>query len=177
MGNKIIPGQVFPDILVKDLNDNVVNLKNNSNSHWKLIVVYRGQHCYLCTDFLKTLESLKDQFKKINVDIVVVSADSKLQLKEHQKILNVSFPIAYGLTIKDINILGGYASKPRTEQETDHDFSEPCLFVVNEKNEVQIVDISNTAFTRIDLHLLLKGVSIIKDPENPYPIRGTLLCN
>lgn len=69
--------------------------------------------------------------------------------------------------------LGLYISVPRSEKETDHPFAEPGLFVVNDKNEVQVVDISNASFARPELETLVSGLRFIRDPENNYPIRGT----
>jgi hypothetical protein len=63
---------------------------------------------------------------------------------------------------------------PRSEQETDHNFSEPGLFVVNENGELHVVDLSNNPFIRPELGALTRGLAWIRDPNNHYPIRGTL---
>lgn len=70
--------------------------------------------------------------------------------------------------------LGLYISHPRSAQETDHPFAEPGLFVVNEKGQVQVLDISNGPFVRPELGILLSGLGFIRNPENNYPIRGTV---
>ena len=69
--------------------------------------------------------------------------------------------------------LGVYISYPRSEKETDHPFAEPGLFVINEKGQVQVVDISNNPFVRPELEELVNGIDWIKNPDNDYPIRGT----
>jgi len=46
--------------------------------------------------------------------------------------------------------LGLYISKPRSDKETDHNFAEPALFVVNEKNDIHIAEIANAPFVRPD---------------------------
>ena len=107
------------------------------------------------------------------MDFVAVSGDSADQLKAHLDKLEVSFPFLYGLSIDQMNALGLYISHPRSEQETDHPFPEPGLFVINEKGQVQVVDISNNPFVRPALSQLVSGLSWIKNPENNYPIRGT----
>ena len=66
-----------------------------------------------------------------------------------------------------------YISVPRSEQETDHNFAETGLFVINEEDTVQVVDIANNPFVRPDLEALVNGLSWIRNPENNYPIRGT----
>ncbi len=69
--------------------------------------------------------------------------------------------------------MGLYISIPRSEKETDHPFPEPGVFVINEKGQVQIADISNNPFVRPELEALVSGIAWIKNPENNYPIRGT----
>ena len=64
-------------------------------------------------------------------------------------------------------------SAPRSEQETDHNFAEPGLFVINADGQVQVVDQSNNPFARPDLEVLVSGLEWIRKPENNYPIRGT----
>lgn len=84
----------------------------------------------------------------------------------------MTFPIAYGLTVSQMEQLGLYISEPRSEKETDHLFAEPGLFVINDKGQLQIVDISNGPFVRPELEVLLSGIGFIRDPNNHYPIRG-----
>ena len=79
-----------------------------------------------------------------------------------------------GLTLEQMQDLGLYISIPRSEKETDHDFAEPGLFVINSDGQVQVVDISNNPFARPDLEVFVSGLEWIRAPENNYPIRGTL---
>ena len=105
--------------------------------------------------------------------MVAVSGDSKAQLDEHLDDLSITFPIAYGLSQEDMEKLGLYISKPRSDKETDHNFAEPALFVVNEKNDIHIAEIANAPFVRPDLEQLVSGLEFIRNPDNNYPIRGT----
>ena len=102
-----------------------------------------------------------------------VSGDSKAQLDEHLEELSITYPIAYGLSQEDMAKLGLYISTPRSEKETDHNFAEPALFVLNEKNEIHIAEIANAPFVRPDLEQLVSGLEFIRNPDNNYPIRGT----
>ena len=70
--------------------------------------------------------------------------------------------------------LGLYISNPRSEAETDRPFSEPGLFVINASNQVQLIDISNAPFVRPELNAIINGLAFIRNPDNQYPIRGTL---
>lgn len=174
MHSSIAAGSLFPSLTVTGLDGVEVDLgKISDKADWKLVVVYRGKHCPLCTKYLNLLETYKDRIAKNGVEIVAVSADSKAQVEAHSADLEVSFPLYYGLTIEQMKTLGLYLSNPRSEKETDHVFSEPGLFVINEKNQIQLVDISNGPFARPEIGVLAGGLEFIKAPENDYPIRGT----
>jgi peroxiredoxin len=172
---KLKAGDPFPDISVTLDGGETVSLTQTQQAgcDWKLIVVYRGQHCPMCTRYLNTLEQVKHTLQETGVDIIAVSADSQAQLTQHKQALNVSFELAYGLTLEQMEQMGLYISNPRSAQETDHRFAEPGLFVVNEKNELHVVDISNNPFVRPDIATLISGLQWIRNPENHYPIRGT----
>ncbi|MGR5238752.1 peroxiredoxin-like family protein [Vibrio alfacsensis] len=174
--SKFKAGERFPSISLPTFDGSTIELgKPTENADWRLVVVYRGKHCPLCTRYLNELEGLKAKYLEAGVDIVAVSADSKEQVAQHMDQLSVSFPIAYGLTVDQMQTLGLYISEPRSEKETDHLFSEPGLFVVNDKGQVQVIDISNGPFARPDLNVLLSGLTFIRNPDNNYPIRGTYL--
>lgn len=169
---KIRAGSQFPDIQVPMLDGEMKTLGKPENGHdWKLVVVYRGKHCPICTKYLNQLETVKSSFADAGVDIIAVSGDSKQQLEAHLEELDISFPIAYGLTVEQMNTLGLYISDPRSEKETDHPFAEPGVFVINAKEEIQIIDISNAPFARPELEALANGLSFVR--KNDYPIRGT----
>lgn len=171
---KLNAGDSFPSISVKTLSDNSIKLgQRQAGADWQMVVVYRGQHCPMCTKYLNQLESKREDFLKAGVEIVAVSADSKQQVESHLDDITVNFPLAYGLTIEQMQQLGLYLSDPRSPEETDHVFPEPGLFVINDKQKLHVVDISNNPFVRPELENLLSGLNWIKDPKNNYPIRGT----
>lgn len=172
--NKFKAGDQFPVIELPTLSGDKITLGTpQMDSDWQMVVVYRGKHCPLCTRYLNEIEKLKGDFQKLGVDIAAVSADSESQAAEHMAELVVSYPIAYGLSIEQMQQLGLYISHPCSAQETDHPFAEPGLFVVNEKGQVQVLDISNGPFVRPELGVLLSGLGFIRNPANNYPIRGT----
>ena len=172
--SKISAAAVFPALTVKDTDNNEVFLgQRNSDSGWKMVVIYRGKHCPICTKYLNQLEDYKQRLADIDVELVAVSADSAEQLQEHQQKLAVSYPLYHGLNVEQMRGLGLYISEPRSEQETDHPFAEPALFVINSEGRIQIVDIANAPFSRPAPETLVSGLEFIRDPANDYPIRGT----
>ncbi len=171
---KIQAGSGFPAVQVNALDGSVDDIgKPTGGAEWKMVVVYRGQHCPLCTKYLNKLEGFKQRLADVSVDLAAVSGDSHEQLQSHLEKLDVSFPLYYGLTIEQMQDLGLYISHPRSPKETDHPFAEPGLFVINADHQVQVVDISNNPFVRPELDALVSGIEWIKNPDNNYPIRGT----
>jgi peroxiredoxin len=174
MSEKIAAGTPFPRIELPTLEGQQLMLAEPADGcRWKLIVIYRGRHCPLCTRYLQLLNGLRRRFYALGIDLVAASADSLEQATEHQSRMNLKFPLVYGLTEMQMAELGLYVSTPRSDKESDHPFAEPGLFVVNADNRVQVVDISNGPFARPELETLLGGLSFIMDPANNYPIRGT----
>ncbi len=172
--NKLHAGARFPEVQATLLNGEITPLSRPSGDRdWKLVIVYRGKHCPLCTKYLNELEQHIPSLYAAGVDVIAVSGDSKEQLKSHLEKLNVSFPLAYGLTQEQMQELGLYISVPRSEKETDHNFAEPGLFVINQDGNIQVIDISNNPFIRPSLSELVSGINWIRAPENNYPIRGT----
>ncbi|MCH2039472.1 MAG: redoxin family protein [Saccharospirillaceae bacterium] len=169
---KFEAGSTFPSITKSTLEGTTRDLsKPLEGKDWQMLVVYRGRHCPLCTRFLNQLTEYKSRLEAINIDLVAVSGDSKAQLKEHTSRLDVDFPLFYGLSLEEMKSLGLYISHPRSDQETDHPFAEPGLYVINEHGTLQVVDISNNPFVRPDLDNLISGLEWIR--SNNYPIRGT----
>ncbi len=169
---KFEAGATFPSIIKANSEGLTRDLsKPLDGKDWQMIVVYRGRHCPLCTRFLNQLANYKLRLDAINIDLVVVSGDSKEQLQEHKSRLEVNFPLFYGLSLEEMKSLGLYISHPRSQQETDHPFSEPGLYVINELGTLQVVDISNNPFVRPDIENLVSGLEWIRN--NDYPIRGT----
>jgi len=147
------------------------NVHIGGRDRWQLVVAYRGKHCPICKRYLKGLEELKDEYAAQEVEIVAISGDPLEKAEPDVAEMGLTFPVGYGLTPTQMHELGLYVSHPRSEQETDRDFNEPGLFVVNPEGQLQIVDISNAPFARPDLKGILNGISFIR--ERGYPIRGT----
>lgn len=172
MNKTTAPANIMPTLTANDIAGNSFDLtERQTELPWKMIVIYRGKHCPLCTKQLNALAKIKDDYTQAGIEIAAVSADSQEQLNEHLKDLEVNFPLYSGLTLEQMTDLGVYISEPRNENETNHPFSEPAIFVLNEKNQIQILDKSNAPFSRPDLSALLSGIKFIR--ENDYPIRGT----
>lgn len=171
---KPLVGEIFPKITVPKVGGGEIELGAPSDGHdWQLVVVYRGRHCPICTRYLKELDGIVADLGKIGIDVVAVSADPEERASNQIAEAGAGFPVGYDLSIPQMRELGLYVSDPRSAAETDRQFSEPGLFVVNNEGKLQVADISNAPFARPALSSVLMGLSFIKNPDNNYPIRGT----
>ncbi|MCW9035274.1 MAG: AhpC/TSA family protein [Rhodospirillales bacterium] len=172
--SKLKAGAKFPVITVEKLGGGEITLSTPSSGFdWKLVVVYRGKHCPICTRYLGELNDALSDFNALGIDVVAVSADPQDKTTDQMALVNPNFDVGYNLTIEQMQKLGLYISQPRSAQETDRPFAEPGLFLINGDGNLQVIDISNAPFARPDLKSLLKGFKFIRNPENNYPIRGT----
>ncbi|WP_076417916.1 peroxiredoxin-like family protein [Colwellia sp. UCD-KL20] len=172
---KLSAGQTFPALSIDKLDGGKLDFLNPKGDYdWLLVVVYRGKHCPLCTQYLSTLNELLPKFNELGVDVVAMSADPKEKALIQINEVKPNFEIGYDLSIEQMQTLGLYISNPRSEAETDRPFAEPGLFVINSSSEIQLIDISNAPFLRPELMSVIRGLGFIRNPENQYPIRGTL---
>ncbi len=130
--------------------------------------MYRGKP--LCKTYLGTLNEMLDDFYEASVAVATLSADPQEKAQAEVTENGWKFPVGYDLSVAQMRELGLYVSNPHSPQETDRPFAEPALFVINPGGSVQIVDISNTPFSRPDLNPLLKGIRFVRSKD--YPIRG-----
>jgi peroxiredoxin len=71
---KPTPGTAFPSVTVPQLGGGVMTLGQSRDGYdWKLIVVYRGKHCPVCTRYLKELDAIVPQLKDLRIDVAAVS--------------------------------------------------------------------------------------------------------
>lgn len=171
---KLSASQPFPKMTVARYGGGEVVLGAPSDSNaWQLVVVYRGKHCPLCTEYLLELNAVLPELKALNIDVVAVSVDPEEKARIQLEQVKPNFEVGYDLSIEQMQTLGLYISHPRSPEEHDRPFAEPGLFVINEEGAIQVIDISNAPFTRPDLKSLVMGLTFLRNPENNYPIRGT----
>ena len=167
---KFTAGAPFPDFAWPLVAGGQLDLARMSG--WRVLVVYRGRHCPRCKTYLNALDGLLEDFEAAGISVAALSADPAERAQTSVSENGWRFPVASGLTVEQMRIMGLYISEPRSAQETDRPFAEPGLFVVNPDNNVQAVDVSNASYTRPDLATLLDGIKYAI--ANRPPVRGTV---
>ncbi|MBU2981037.1 redoxin family protein [Lentibacter algarum] len=174
MPKKPEPGTAFPSVIVPQLAGDTMDLgKPRDGYDWKLIVVYRGKHCPVCTRYLNELEEIVPQLKELRIDVAAVSADTEQRAADQISQVNPSFPVGYGLSIKQMQDLGLYISSPRHGIDVEAPFAEPGLFLVNEDGELRMVEIANVPFIRPQLTSLVGGLRFMRGMTEVFPANGT----
>ncbi len=171
---KLSTGEPFPDLNLNliDGQESLIS-KSSGEFTWKLLIVYRGKHCPLCTRYLIELNNILDDLNELDVDVIAVSADSKEKAMAHLAEINPRYDVAYGLTVEQMQKLGLYISGPRNGMNVDAPFAEPGLFVINERNQLQLIDISNVPFARPSLQSILNGLRFLREMTRSFPINGS----
>ena len=165
---KIGAGETFPEIAWPTVAGDTLNPA--AQSGWRMLVVYRGRHCPICKTYLRTLNELLPEFSAAQVAVAAVSADPVEKARADVEQHGWTFPVGYDIQPDQMRMLGLYISNPTSPKETNHQFPEPGLFVINPEGRVQIVDVSNAPFARPDLKLILSGLNFVI--AHQYPIRG-----
>jgi len=170
--NTLEAGQAFPLMTADKLGGGHVTLgKPSDGFEWQREGAYRGLHGPICKKYLANTEELAQQYHAEGVEVVMVSGDPEEKAQAMVDEKELSRPMGYGLSVAQMQALGLYISDPRSAKETDRPFPEPGLFVINEKGNVQILDVSNAPFARPELEGILNGIKFIR--ANDYPVRGT----
>jgi peroxiredoxin len=172
MSHKAISGGTLPALTLSLVQGGEITLGKASNpQNWQIVIIYRGIHCPICRKYLSRLEELREGFTTAGAELVVASADPIEKARKMVEDSQLGFPVAYDLSIAQMQELGLDISDPRNADETDRPFAEPATFEINTDGLVHLIEITNTPFNRADLSELLETVEWIR--ENDYPIRGT----
>ncbi|MBH0021165.1 AhpC/TSA family protein [Pseudoalteromonas sp. SWXJ133] len=167
-------GQVFPNISISKYGGGTLNIATPVDGFdWKMIIVYRGKHCPLCTRYLQELKQALPEFNLLGVDVIAISADSAERTAIQMSEVNPNFEVGYDLTIEQMKQLGLYISGPRNGMNVERAFAEPGLFVINEEGCLQMVDVSNVPFARPPIASMLMGLKYYRNMTDKFPINGS----
>jgi len=168
------PGQTFPSIILPLLGGGETDISKPTGKHdWQLVLVYRGKHCPLCTNYLQELENNRQAFSDIGIDVIAVSADSEARATAQLAEVNTTYPVAYGLSQAHMKALNLYISGVQNGMDVEAPFAEPGLFIINHEGKLQLVDISNVPFSRPDLGNIAGGMNWLRSQTPAFPINGT----
>jgi len=169
----IKPGDKVPALNLPLTIDAEYDLSKQTPNNFTLIVFYRGKHCPICKNQLKSLAGKLDEFTKRGINTVAVSMDSK----ERAMVVDSEWesgdvPLAYSMSEDTAREWGLYISKKREGSDEPDVFSEPGMFLVRPDGTLYYASTQNAPFARPPFDELLQGIDYIL--KNDYPTRGTL---
>lgn len=166
----ITPKQQAPELEINLVGGDTWKLSNQKPENFSMMVFYRGLHCPVCKSYTEELQSLKDRYEALGVNIVTLSMDTEKRANISKDEWDVAdIPIGYGLTETQAQEWGLYLSKGIKDAEPNL-FSEPGLFLVRPNNEVYYAALNSEPFGRPHLRSFIKSIEYIV--ENNYPARG-----
>ena len=170
---KLIPQSQAPQLKVKLTNGETWNLQDKKPTNFSMIVFYRGLHCPVCEKYLKTLDSLLDQYAQKGVEVIAVSMDGEARARRTRTKWELSdnLKIGYELNAEDASAWGLYLSKAIKDYEPDV-FNEPGMFLINPDNTIYFVTLNSTPWGRPHLASFVKVIDFIN--TSGYPARGEI---
>ena len=173
MSSKVIAGQPIPEVTIPRLGGGEMTIGTPLCDYtWHMIVVYRGKHCPRCHAYLAKLQTLLPRLYALGMGVIAVSGDPEVRAQAMVDELGLTIPVGYAMTLPQMAKLGLYISSPRSPDETDQPFAEPGLFVINAEGNVQLIEIGNASFLRVDPLALVEGIEGLF--KRKFPVRGTL---
>jgi len=101
-GNKIIDtGDKFPSLKLKTLDGSEIETPEGLKNPWNVILFYRGYWCPFCKAQLKSFQNGLDKLTAEGIGVLAVSVDPLDRAKETRKETGATFPIAYGVPVKE----------------------------------------------------------------------------
>lgn len=130
---------------------------------WRLLTIFRSHACELSHDLLGWMELLRSDFEAAGVALMAVSADGREASQRARKDQGWGFPVAHGLSAPDIARLGLYSSPDPSRP--GRAIAEPGLFLLNPAGETVVCVISNSAYGRPDLEMLLDACRYFQEED------------
>jgi len=89
----------------------------------------------------------------LGINVVAASADGADKVEKQFDDLHPAFAMGCDLSIEQMQTLGLYILSSRSIAESERPFAEPGVFVVNEPDHLQVIDMSNDPFVRINSNI------------------------
>jgi len=174
----LFPRQQVPALSVPTLDGGTWSLADAKPDNFTMIVVYRGLHCPICSNYLKDLDRKLADFKERGVEVIALSSDDEArarQARDDWKLENLT--LGYGLTLQKAREWGLYISaghgKTSVGIEEPELFVEPGLFLVRPNGELYFATVQTMPFARPEFGAILKALDFVIAKN--YPGRGEIV--
>ncbi|KAJ3287761.1 thioredoxin-like protein [Rhizoclosmatium globosum] len=141
----LLPGQVFPQIIVPLVNGEKTVIKSNGTNA-KLVVIYRGQFCPFCRATLHQINESLQKLHDAGIDVIAVSADLRDAATDLVQEMGLQFPVGHSLQPEQFRVLGTFVSSPTNYVDQGHLFSEPAWFLIDANDRIRYSDYGSAPF-------------------------------
>jgi peroxiredoxin len=160
-GNNILDtGDKFPNLKLHMLDGSVIETGMELKNPWKVILFYRGFWCPFCKAQLKSFQSGLEKLSTEGIGVLAVSVDPLDKAMETKKETGATFPIAYGVHVKDtaVSIGAFYDAAPGHTAP----YLQSTGFVLGPDGKVVVSVYSSSAIGRLAWQDVLGLVQYIK---------------
>lgn len=171
----LIPTQVVPNLTVPLVGGGHWSLGDQTQNQFTLIVVYRGLHCPICSNYLADLNQKIDEFDNRGVKVLVVSSDGEdraIQAQEKWGLTHLR--VGYGLSLESAMEWGLYVSSGRGKTSAGLKepsfFPEPGLFLIRPDQTLYFASVQTMPFARPSFGDIVKAIDFVI--ARNYPARG-----
>ena len=165
----IKPADKFPDIEFNLVGGGTRKIQDWADK-WVVLIVYRGNHCPRCKNYVAKLETLASAYAERGVELLLASMDPETVAKRTIDENGWTLPVAHSMTEATSRQLSLYVTDHEEGYELTGRYAEPGLFLINPDGFVQSMERSNSPSIIPDLEVVLDG--IIGTQERNLPIRG-----
>lgn len=171
------PRRSVPDLRVPLLNGFCWNIAEQTPRCFSMIAYYRGDHCPVCTTYMRELKRLIPEFDKRGISVVAISSDTRERAEMARDNRGLpGIPIDHDLPIATARRWGLYISADRGKSSSDVDepavFSEPGRFVVRHDQTLYWASYATMPFAWPHFNEMLQAFDFVE--KSDYPARGEL---
>ncbi len=174
----LIPRQPVPALDIATVGGGRWSLAAQSPEHFTMVVVYRGLHCPICSNYLRDLNRKLADFSEKGVEVIVLSSDTEDRAEKAKAEWSLdNLNIGYGLDLATARQWGLYISTSNGVTSSGLEepalFVEPGLFLVRTDGTLYFGSVQTMPFARPAFGDILGAVGFVIDKG--YPARGEVV--
>jgi len=168
----LVTGEVIPNVTVKNISGELVELNSLVSAKPTILIFYRGGWCPFCNTQLLGLKKIESDLTAMGYQLIAISADKPEKLKEtltkdelgytllsdYNSEAAISFGLAFRVDDETVEKYKGYGiNLDETSGNSNHILPVPAVYLIDMKGMIKF-DYSNPDYKiRLDADELLKA--------------------
>ena len=147
-GTRILDtGDTFPDLNLTTIDGAEISTRAGLKEEWVALVIYRGVWCPFCISQLKGFQAGLEKLSAEGIGVLALSAEPMAEALETQKLTGATFPIAYGVPVRETAEATGAFFEPAPTHTSP--FLQSTGFVLGPDRRVMVSAYSSGVLGRI----------------------------